>query len=107
MMARNNANRNNKANANKAVKNMAKDINAVATATGISNEELLAKLAAELKINMEFKVNSKIRDVEAEVPVLSNNVFNITIGDVTIAERGGVVGKDKKKKGGKSKKSKK
>ena len=85
---------------------MAADINTVATATGISREELMAKLAAELKLDIRFNVNSKVGDVEAEVPILSNNTFNITIGDVIIAERGGVVDKDKKKKGSKSKSKK-
>lgn len=103
MKNNNNAN-NNKAMTEKVVKNMATDINTVATATGINKEELLAKLAAEL--NIKFDVKSKVGDVKAEVPVLSNNTFNITISDVTVAERGGIVNDKKSKKKG-DKKSKK
>lgn len=110
-MASKNNNRNNKANANnatdKVVKSMAADISAAATAVGISREELMAKLAAKLELDVKFNVNSKVGDVEAEVPILSNNVVNITIGDVTIAERGGVIGGKKKKKKGDKKKNKK
>ena len=71
------------------------------------NRELLRKLVAEFGID----VKNKMGDIEAEVPVLSGNTINITlnIGDVTVAERGGVIGKkDKKKKSKKkAKKSKK
>ena len=79
---------------------MAKDIEKVSNATGISTEDIILKIVAELKLSINIgDIDTTIKDV----PVFSNNVFNISIGDVTVAERGGRI-KNKKKGGKKNKK---
>lgn len=91
---------NNCTKTDKVVKEMAKDIEKVSNATGISTEDIILKIVAELKLSINIgDIDTTIKDV----PVFSNNVFNISIGDVTVAERGGRI-KNKKKGGKKNKK---
>ena len=82
--------------AEKAINSISDDIKKMAESCGMSKDEIVAKLIAKLNISVG-DIDTRISDV----PVFSNNVFNISIGDVTVAERGGRI--KNKKKGGKKK----
>ena len=85
---------------NKIVKEMAKDIEKMAEATGIKTEDIITKLIAELRLSLSIgDIDTTIKT--GDVPLFSGNTFNISIGDVTVAERGGRI--KNKKKGGKKK----
>ena len=86
--------------AEKAINDIVKDIKNMAKAIGASAEDIVSKIAAELSVNVG-DIDTRIGDV----PVFSNNVVNISIGDVTVAERGGRI--ENTKKGGKKKKKNK
>ena len=88
--------------AEKAINDIAKDINKMAEATGVKTEDIITRLMAELKISVG-DIDTSIGDIKADVPILSNNTFNISIGNITVAERGGKI-KNKKKGGKKNKK---
>ena len=88
----------------KVAKDMAKEITKASEALGVSAEDIITKLIAELKLNFSIgDIDTTIKTGDVEVPLFSGNTINITIGDVTVAERGGRI-KNKKKGGKKNKK---
>ena len=102
---KNNCTRPNQNATDKVVKEIAKDIEKASESLGISTDDIIMKLVAELKLSMsigDIKTSVKTGDVDA--PLFSNNniTFNVSVGDVTVAERGGKI--RSKKKGGKNKK---
>lgn len=87
--------------AEKAINSISDDIKKMAESTGIKTEDIITRLMAELKVSVG-DIDTTIKT--GDVPLFSNNVFNIRIGDVTVAERGGKI---KNKKGGKKNKKNK